>query len=210
MMAGRSWIPMNQRISKMGAGIAGAAVFLFAVCLLIDFSFGSYVVCMFLPIGYIMMAAGFHNESDDEHKVAASVGVVFSAVYAGSIFLVYFAQVTSVRLDDMPEQALRILDFKRGGLIFNYDLLGYGMMALSTFFIGLSIRAKCRTDRWLKRLMMIHGVFFFSCFLMPMTGIFSNMSAGESNEGGVIALVLWCVYFFPITVLAYQHFDRAE
>ena len=88
MMAGRSWIPMNQRISKMGAGIAGAAVFLFAVCLLIDFSFGSYVVCMFLPIGYIMMAAGFHNESDDEHKVAASVGVVFSAVYAGSIFLV--------------------------------------------------------------------------------------------------------------------------
>lgn len=203
-------MPMDQRISKMGAGIAGAAVFLFAVCLLIDFSFGSYVVCMFLPIGYVMMAAGFHNESDDEHKVAANVGVVFSAVYAGLIFLVYFAQVTSVRLDDMPEQALRILDFKRGGLIFNYDLLGYGMMALSTFFIGLSIRAKRRTDRWLKRLMMIHGIFFFSCFLMPMTGIFSNMSAGGSNEGGVIALVLWCVYFFPITVLAYQHFDRAE
>lgn len=201
---------MNQIIPKIGAGIVAVAVFLFAVCLLIDFSFGSYFVCMFLPIGYIMMTAGFHYESNEEHRVAANVGMVFSAVYAVLIFLVYFAQTTNVRLDDMTEQAMMILDFKRGGLIFSYDLLGYGMMALSTFFTGLSIKIKCKSDKWLKLLLMIHGVFFFSCFITPMTGVFSSMADEGTSTGGIIALVFWCIYFFPIGVLAYKHFGNTK
>lgn len=199
---------MNRIIPRIGAGIVTAAVFLFAVCLLTDFSFGSYLVCMLLPIGYIMMTAGFCYESDEDRKVAANTGIVFSAVYAVLILLVYFAQVTNVRLDDMTEQAVMILDFRRGGLIFSYDLLGYGMMALSAFFIGLSIKAKSKPDRWLKRLLMIHGVFFFGCLIMPMTGAFRGMSDGGTNTGGVIALVLWCIYFFPIGVLSYKHFGN--
>lgn len=199
---------MNRLISKIGAAIVTVSVFLFAVCLITDFSFGSYFVCMFLPIGYIMMSAGFHHESGEEHKVAANVGMIFSAVYAVLIFLVYFAQTTNVRLDDMNEQAMKILDFKRGGLIFSYDLLGYGMMALSTFFIGLTIKAKCKADKWLKYLMMIHGVFFISCFIMPMTGVFSEMSDGGTSIGGVVALVFWCIYFLPIGILAFLHFKK--
>ena len=162
---------------------------------------------MLLPIGYIMLTAGFYCECEEDRRAAAVVGMVFSAVYAVLILLVYFAQVTNVRLDDMTEQAVMILDFKRGGLIFSYDLLGYGMMALSTFFIGLSIQPKSKSDRWLKRLLMIHGVFFFGCFIMPMTGAFRGMSDGGTSAGGVIALVLWCVYFFPIGLLSYRHFS---
>ena len=201
---------MNKLIPKIGAAIVTITVFLFAVCLIIDYSFGSYFVCMFLPIGYIMMAAGFHYESCAEQRVAANIGLIFSAIYAVLIFLVYFAQTTSVRLDDLSEQAMRILDFKRGGLLFNYDLLGYGIMALSTFFIGLSIKAGCNADNWLKSLMMIHGGFFVGCFIMPMTGVFSSMSSGETSIGGVVALVIWCVYFFPIGVLAYKHFGKVD
>lgn len=93
-------------IPKIGAGIVSAAIFLFAICLLTGFNFGAYLVCMFLPVGYIMMAAGFYHESGEERKVAAIVGVVFSAIYAVLIFLVYFAQLTNVRLDDMTEQAV--------------------------------------------------------------------------------------------------------
>ena len=197
---------MNRSISKIGAAVVTVSVFLFAVCLITAFSFGSYFVCMFLPIGYIMMSAGFHHESDEEHKVAANVGMIFSAIYAMLIFLVYFAQTTNVRLDNMNEQALKILDFKRGGLVFSYDLLGYGMMAVSTFFIGLTIKAKSKADKWLKYLMMIHGVFFISCFIMPMTGVFSEMSDGGTNIGGVVALVFWCVYFLPVGILAFLHF----
>ncbi len=199
---------MNSLLSKVGAAIVTLTVFLFAACLIVDFSFGSYFVCMFLPMGYIMMAAGLRHESHADRRVAADIGVVFSAVYAVLILLVYFAQTTSVRLESLNEQAQSILDFKRGGLIFNYDLLGYGMMALSTFFIGLSMKPESKADKWLKALMMIHGVFFVGCFIMPMTGVFSGMAGGETSGGGVIALICWCAYFLPIGILAYKHFSK--
>lgn len=200
---------MDKIIPKVGAAIVVVTVFLFAVFLAVDFSFGSYFVCMLLPIGYIMMAAGFHHESCNKRRVSSNIGMIFSAIYAVLIFLVYFAQVTSVRLEDLNEQAVRILNYQRGGLFFNYDLLGYGMMALSTFFIGLAIRAECKADKWLKFLMMLHGIFFISCFIMPMTGVFTSMTSGEESSGGTIALLIWCVYFIPIGALAYMHFRKS-
>ena len=56
---------MNRTIPQIGAAIVTVTVFLFAVCLIFDFSFGSYFVCMFLPLGYIMMAVGFQYECDE-------------------------------------------------------------------------------------------------------------------------------------------------
>lgn len=97
---------MNQRIPRIGAVIVAAAVVLFAICMIVNFPFGSYFVCMFLPIGYIMMAAGFQHESGEERRVSANVGMVFAAIYAALIFLVYFAQTTSVRLESLDEQAI--------------------------------------------------------------------------------------------------------
>ncbi|MBR5109028.1 MAG: hypothetical protein IK099_02440 [Clostridia bacterium] len=199
---------MNRQLSKIGAALVAVTVFLFAVCMLIDFSFGSYFVCMFLPLGYIMMAAGFQHESKEGRRVAANIGLLFSAVYTVLILLVYFAQTTSVRLESLSGQAARILDYRYGGLLFNYDLLGYGMMALSTFFLGLSIEAEGKEDKWLKALMMVHGVFFFGCFFLPMTGMFTGMAEGDSGNGGTIALLCWCAYFLPVGVLAYRHFSK--
>ena len=197
---------MNRIIARTGAAVVTVTVFLFAVCILARFNFGSYLVCMFLPIGFILTAAGFHQESAEETKTASAAGLAFAAVYAVLILLVYYAQTTTVRLEEMTEQAARVLDYQKGGLLFNYDLLGYGMMALSTFFTGLSIRAENKPDLWLKRLMMIHGVFFLSCFFMPMTGMFTSMAEGKGGNGGGIALLFWCLYFIPVGVLSWRHF----
>lgn len=197
---------MNRSIAKAGALIVVFSVLLFAVCLLSSFDFGSYLVCMLLAIGYVMMAAGFRWESDAEHRVAAEAGMAFAVIYATLVLLVYFAQTTTVRLDAMTDQAARLLDFSRGGLLFSYDLLGYGMMALSTFFFGLTIQEHGPVERWLKRLMTIHGIFFFGCFILPMTGVFRSMAGGEASAGGVIALECWCAYFLPVGILAFAHF----
>lgn len=197
---------MNRSIAKAGSLIVVFSVLLFAICMLIPFDFGSYFGCMLLAIGYVMMAAGFSCESDAEHQIAAKAGMAFAVIYAIFVLLVYFAQTTTVRLDTMTDQAVRLLDYSRGGLMFSYDLLGYGMMALSTFFLGLTIRGHDRVDQWLRRLMIIHGIFFFGCFIMPMTGVFSSMADGGTSVGGVIALECWCAYFLPVGILAFFHF----
>ncbi|MBO4266919.1 MAG: hypothetical protein J5910_06980 [Lachnospiraceae bacterium] len=156
-----------------------------------------------------MMTAGLHNESENDRKVPANIGLILAAVYGTFIMLVYFTQLTTVHNEQLTEQAANLLEFGRFGLIFNFDLLGYGMMALSTFFTGLSMKAENKADKWLKALMMIHGVFYFSCTFMPITGMFSKMSSGGDGLGGRLALVAWCVYFLPIGVISFLHFRES-
>lgn len=199
---------LNKTIAKVGSGIVTVTVFLFALFLIINYSMGSFFVCLILPIGFIMMTAGLHDECENDRKVAANIGLTLAAVYATFIMLVYFTQLTTVNNEQLTEQASKLLEMGKCGLIFNFDLLGYGIMALSTFFTGLAMKAKNKTDKWLKALMMIHGVFYFSCTFMPMTGIFSKMSSGGDGLGGRLALVAWCVFFLPIGILSFLHFRK--
>ena len=199
---------LNKMIPKVGSAIVIVTVFLFAFFQIINFAMGSFFVCLILPIGFIMMTAGLHYECESDHKVTANIGMVFAAVYCMFIMLVYFAQLTTVNNEQLTEQAAKLIEFNKFGLIFNYDLLGYGIMALSTFFTGLSMKAKNQMDKWLKALMIIHGVFFFSCTFFPMTGMFSKMSSEGNNIGGRLALVAWCIYFLPVGFLSFLHFRK--
>jgi len=199
---------LNKMISKVGSSIVTVTVFLFALFMIINFPMGYFFVCLILPIGFIMMTAGFQNECEGDGKVAGNIGLILAAVYATFIMLVYFAQLTTVKNEQLNEQAASLLVFGKFGLIFNYDLLGYGVMALSTFFTGLSMKPKNKTDKWLRALMLIHGVFYFSCTFMPMTGMFAKMSSGGDGIGGRLALVVWCVYFLPIGILSFIHFKK--
>ncbi|MBE5856819.1 MAG: hypothetical protein E7296_04510 [Lachnospiraceae bacterium] len=156
------------------------------------------------------MTAGLQNECEADRKVAANIGLILAAVYSTFIMLVYFSQLTTVHNEQLNEQAAKLLEFDKYGLIFNYDLLGYGVMALSTFFTGLAIKPKNKADKWLRALLMIHGVFYFSCTFMPITGIFARMSSGGDGIGGRLALVIWCVYFLPIGILSFLHFDSRD
>jgi len=199
---------MNNQIAKIGSIIVTATVSLFAIFMFVS-QFASFLVCIFLSLGYLMMIVGYQHECSEDKKIAANVGLLFGCIYAVIILLVYFAQITAVRTDSLNEQAIKILDYSKGGLLFSYDLLGYGMMALSTFFIGLSITPKNKIDKWIKNLMLIHGIFFFGCLIMPMTGVFSASMSEESNSiGGIIALEFWCAYFLPIGVLSIFHFKK--
>lgn len=200
---------MNQKLGMIGSVINCVSVVLFALFMLIHFSFGGYFICMILAFGFIMMMAAFYTECEADRKVAGTIGILFAAIYAVFILQVYFAQTTSIRLDNLDGQALKVLDYKQNGLYFYYDLLGYGIMALATFFMGLTIKEKNKQDKWLKWLLIIHGIFFVSCFFMPMLGVLSNSTTSDTGYmAGVIALEFWCVYFIPIGVLSYLHFKN--
>lgn len=198
---------MNSTVAKSGSAITAVSVLGFAMCMLIGFDFGYYLAGLFIAFGFVMMIAGFHAESGKEHQVAANTALAFSGVYAVLILLVYYAQNTAVRLDPLGEEALSIIDFKRFGLFFSYDQLGYAVMSLATFFIGLTIDAKSRADKWLKGLLMVHGVFFIVSFIVPMLGVFRPETDGAAWIGTLI-LEAWCIYFLPICILSYFHFAK--
>ena len=78
-------------------------------------------------------------------------------------------------------------------------------MALSTFFAGLTINAHNKVEKWLKHLLIIHGVFFISCLIVPILGVFI---AANQPLTGMVLLEFWCLYFSPISVLSFMHFSK--
>ena len=198
---------MNRKIGMYSSLINILAVIGFAVCMLVGTNFGSYFVCMFIALSFVPMMCAFGAYGTPGRKAAGYASMLFAAIYALFILAVYFAQVTAVRLNGLNEQALQILDYSRFGLFFSYDLLGYGLMALSTFFAGLTVEPKTASDKWLKYLLLIHGVFFISCFILPMLGLFRPGMRGAAWIGTAV-LEFWCVYFIPVGILSFLHFKR--
>lgn len=198
---------LNRNIGMYSALINIGCVAAFSLCMAIGAVFGSYLASMFIAFSFVPLMCTFCAYSAPENRVAGYTSTIFAGMYAVIILLVYFAQVTAVRLDALSEQALLILDYSNFGLFFHYDLLGYGMMALSTFFAGLTITPNTKADRWLKRLLMIHGVFFFSCLLLPMLGLFRAGMQG-ADWIGTAALEVWCAFFIPVGILSFSHFRR--
>ena len=95
------------------------SVLLFALCMLIPFDFGSYFVCIFLSIGYVIMSAGFWSESDSDHKAAAATGIIFAAALIGlCTFMISFfkapqpVETTAESQEEMSSESAQALSDK--------------------------------------------------------------------------------------------------
>lgn len=200
----------NKKTAVASSIVNVVAVAGFAVSMLVGVDFCSYLFSVFIAFSFVTMMCCYCFYADGSRKIPGICAAVFSAIYAAIIFIVYFSQLTTVRNSQLSEQAAALLDFKRFGLMFNYDLLGYAVMALSTFFAGLTVIPNSKTDKWTKYLLLVHGVFFFSCFIVPMLGVFDPEADSSDSITGVILLEFWCVYFIPTGILSALHFSRKE
>ena len=198
---------MNKKIGMYSSAVNFIAVLCFAVSMLFDFDEGSYFFSMFIAFSFVAMMCGYAYFAEKNVKSEGYVSVAFAAIYTAIILLVYFAQLTTVRLHVLTQQAEALLDFQQCGLLFHYDLLGYAVMSVAAFFAGLTVQPQTKPDKWLKGLLMVHGVFFFSCLILPMLGVFK---ADQPTWIGVAVLEFWCLYFCPIGVLSLLHFSNCR
>ena len=153
------------------------------------------------------MVASFAAQAAPNAKAAGYSALAFVAMYALCNIGLYFVQLTTVRQQTLSAEAASLLDYRQFGMAFAIDLLGYCLMAVSTFFAGLTIAPRNTGDRWLKALLMIHGVFSITCFILPMLGLFHPNMAGADWIGTAV-LEFWCAYFLPVGILSALHFAR--
>lgn len=199
---------MDHKIGMAGSLINALTVLLFAIFMITRFTLGYFFVCIILALSFCCMIGALDAESRDGTKGAGRIAMLFAAIYATLIIIVYYTQCTTVANENLGGDAQKILDYRYMGLMFNLDILGYGIMALSTFFIGLTVNVQNKIDKALKVMLLLHGLFFPGCLIMPMTGMFLG-SHGSGSSGGYIALEIWCAYFLPIGILAFLHFKNA-
>ncbi|MFA0816138.1 MAG: hypothetical protein ACC608_10175 [Anaerofustis sp.] len=197
----------DKTIAAAGAALNLVGVLAFSAAMLCNSLTVCYLASIFIAWGLVMMNAGFYRFRRDGSSVAAMCAVIFGGMYALCNTMVYFIQLSTVANDTLSAQAMQILDYNSFGLMFNLDLLGYCLMACSTFFAGMTILKADRGDRWLSVLLMVHGVFAAGCFVMPMLGIFSAGMSG-ADWIGTAMLEFWCAYFIPVGVLSIRYFRR--
>lgn len=197
---------MSARVGAAAALVNAVSVTAFALSMLCGFDFGSYLASMFIAFSFVPLVCAYCTAAAKAKKGAALTAAVFAGIYAALILLVYMTQLTAVRAGDLSYEASSLLDFRAFGLFFGYDLLGYGVMALSTFFAGLALTPQTRADKWLRGLLLGHGAFFLPCLIMPMTGVFAAAAGAELI--GTLLLTCWCAYFMPVGVLSFVRFYR--
>lgn len=200
---------MNKTLGIVSASVVTVATVGFALGMLLGNLPACYLTSLFIAWGYVLLVCSFASFSAPDRKAAAYAGIAFAVVYALFVCAVYFAQLTTVASGNAPTEVLFVLSYQNpGSLMFNFDLFGYAMMGLSTFFAGLALVPANKPDKWLRALLMIHGVFFVTCIVMPILGIFNKSIGGGSSGAGTIALLGWCAYFTPVGILSVLHFRR--
>jgi len=199
---------MNKKVGIGSAVINICAVIGFALSMLFGFLLGAYLSSMFIAFSFVPMICALAARGKPETKVAGYAAMAFAGMYATFILLIYFTQVTTVRLENLNEQARDLLDYAAFGLFFNLNLLGYGLMALATFFAGLTIVAKTKLERILKCLLMIHGIFAVSGLIVPMLGVFRTLEGADWV--GALVLLFWCAYFIPVGVLTFGYLKKID
>jgi hypothetical protein len=199
---------MNRTIGKCAAWVNAAAVAGFAASMLIDSYFMSCLSSIFIALSYALLASAFAALAPADRQAAGRAAAVFAAMYAVLNASVYFIQLAAVEGRNLPDEIANLVDYRRFGMMFALDMLGYGLMAVSTFFAALSFRAGSRSDKWLKGLLLCHGGFAVPCLVMPMLGIFrADMPGGDLM--GTLILEFWCALFLPIALLSARHFKKS-
>lgn len=204
---------MNKKIGLISSMVICFSVAVFLICLIIALfaqnAFTenlSYGVRTVLSWGWVSTACVYSCYTQKERYAAAKIGVSIGVIYATIISIVYFTQLTTVLHKSVDEKILQALSFtSAGSWLFNLDLLGYGLLAISTFFVGLTLQPKNKTDKALKLLLMLHGVFCV-CMFAPIL----PLPATNQGNGGTIALICWCLFFLPICILSILHFQKSN
>ncbi len=97
---------MNKKIGKYGVLLAEISVLVFAISMVFSLikensgAFTSYFSCIFLAIGYLIFICSLYsiNKSNDR-KALGIIGLSFGIIYSVIIFIVYYAQCTTVNLN---------------------------------------------------------------------------------------------------------------
>lgn len=204
---------MNRRIGLISSIVICCSVSIFLICLIVALFARniftenlSYGVCTVLSWGWVATACVYSCRAQQDRAAAAKIGVAVGAIYAAIISIVYYTQLTAVLHRSVDEKILQAFSFTAAGSwLFSLDLLGYGLLAISTFFIGLTLQTKNKIDKALKLLLMLHGIFFV-CMFVPIL----PLPATNQGNGGTIALIFWCLFFLSICILSILHFKRSN
>lgn len=195
----------NINIGIISASGAGLCTVLFAVFIIAGANMLSYFVCLLLSIFYLINVISNNVVINKTEKIYSQIGIAFAIIYCVLICIVYYTQITFVRLGNPSIEALSIVSYSPPKTVFfALDILGYTFLSLSTLFVAFTILKYLI----LKIFLIIHGIIGISGFVVPLLPYFYNSADNSSDNIGTIVLFSWCLLFIPICLLFIFYYNK--
>ena len=187
--------------SAIGTSIS---VFIFGVAIFVpEWAMIAYASSMGIAICFLCLTVA--NESFAGSKMYARLSIAFAIIYCTLVCIVYYTQLSFVRLGSPSPEALSIVSYvPPRTAFFALDILGYFFMSLSVFFLGLTMH----TDLLLRKLLVAMGLWGGICIAVPLLPFFYEQSNSSSDTVGILALSLWAILFCPLMIMLAKHFGQ--
>lgn len=199
------------RVAHWAAAGAAVLVSVYGALLIV----GMWVPLRMLPLvpvfllgpTVVVLMSALHQLTPPRRRVWSQRALSFAIIYAVLATMVYYLQLTVVRLNTPPFSAegIRLLRLSPGSPTFPLDMLCYTFLPLSTWTLAPALGNGSETQQ-LRKLLILHGMLAIPTVMVPGLGIGTTISPGGSGElFGRLAMLLWCAIFVPMAAALARH-----
>ena len=157
---------------------------------------GGIITILTAP-GLVILFTAIRFVNEDDNKVLGSLGVSFILMFAVSVSINRFVQLTVIQqsLPDVPSDLTRFLPYASGSVMFALEVLGWGFFSsLAALFVAplFSSSPINKTIRWF---FILYAIFSFLSVISFATNVF--IPTGPLAWGPVLLAlsILLAVYF---------------
>lgn len=165
------------------------------------------IPAMVIAIAYLILMLILRNRAEEKKKLFGQLTVIFASMSTAVFLLTFYTQLSVIQPSLLKNEADGIsllTQFNPHGLFIALEELGFLLMVISFLFVGLSITAKTRLEKWIK------GI-FIGCFALTMISlviILATMGLDREYYFEVVAYTFTWATLITNGFLMYRLFNR--
>jgi len=157
---------------------------------------GGIVTFLFVP-GFVLLFTAIRFVNEEANKVLGSLGVSFIILFAATVSINRFVQLTVIQqsLPDVPADLIRFLPYADGSVMFALEVLGWGFFSsLASVFVAplFSSSPLNKTIRWF---FILYAIFSFGSVIGFATNTLIPTGPIAWGPIALVLAILLAVYF---------------
>jgi len=147
--------------------------------------------------GFIILFTAIRFVHDGDNQVLGSLGVSFTILFAATVSINRFVQLTVIQqsLPDVPADLVRFLPYAPGSVMLALEVLGWGFFSSLAAVSVAPLFSSTRLNKTIRWLLILYAIFSFMSFMSYTINI--PVPAGPIAWGLILLVLNIClaIYF---------------
>ncbi|MBC8375866.1 MAG: hypothetical protein H8E26_07450 [FCB group bacterium] len=155
------------------------------------------IITFLVAPGLVVLFTAIRYVNEKDNKILGSLGVSFSILYAVTVCINRFVQLTVIQqsLPDIPADLIRFLPYGDGSIMLALEVLGWGFFSSLAFLFVAPLFSNSPLNKAIRYLCVLYAILSFGSVISFATNIFIPT--------GPIA---WGPILLALSILLFIHF----